>query len=139
MFPFRLYTVISVHIILVLAQIVLVKENTRITLKPHEYEVLVGAAVTFSCNVQSSKTLTPSIEWLKNGEKINFTNETRFINSTGNSLIITNTMELDSGNYTCVVYTGLDKAEAQATLTVQGKVRKRILFVIKMYFPLCIM
>lgn len=100
----------------------LVKEHTRITHMPRDYEVLSGDAVTFSCNAVSDKTLTPSVEWLSNGEKIDVRDDHRLIHSIDNSLTIMKTTEMDSGNYTCVVATRIDTAEAQATLTVQGTV-----------------
>lgn len=87
---------------------------------PRDYEVLSGDAVTFSCNAVSDMTLTPSVEWLSNGEKIDVRADHRLIHSIDNSLTIMKTTEMDSGNYTCVVSTRLDTAEAQATLTVQG-------------------
>lgn len=98
----------------------LVIDDTRITLKPQYYEVLAGDTATFFCNVQTRMPFTESIEWLNNGKKIEFAKKPRFVQSTDNSLTILNTTELDSGNYTCVVSTRLDKAEAQATLTVKG-------------------
>lgn len=103
----------------------LVKERTRITVEPEYYEVLVGSKATFQCHVQCDKTLTPSIEWHKNGKKIDFDSEPRLRLSKDNSLTIMNATELGSDNYTCVASTELDKAEAQATLIVQGTVLEK--------------
>jgi len=60
------------------------------------------------------------INWLNNGQQIDFEAEPRFVISTDYSLTITKTNELDSGTYTCVASTDLDSEEASATLTVQG-------------------
>lgn len=98
----------------------MVTEHTKITLKPENYEVLVGAVVTFRCKAESDKTLDLSINWLNNGEMIDFAIKPHFVRSVDNSLTILNLMPMDSGNYTCVASTSLDKAEAQATLIVQG-------------------
>lgn len=97
-------------------------EHTRITDEPEDYEVTAGATATFRCNAVSDTTLALSIDWLNNGEMIDFESEPRFVRSNDYSLTITKTTELDSGTYTCVASTELDKAEAQATLIVQGTV-----------------
>lgn len=98
-----------------------VKEHTKITDAPEDYEVPVGTTATFRCNAVSDATLPLSIDWLKGGEPIDFDSEPRFVKSADYSLTITKTTELDSGVYTCYAKTDLDHAEAQATLTVQGK------------------
>ncbi|XP_054278770.1 neuroglian isoform X2 [Macrosteles quadrilineatus] len=96
-----------------------VKEHTRITDEPEDYEVPAGSTATFRCNAVSDPSLHLSIDWLNNGELIDFDSEPRFVRSNDYSLTITKTTELDSGTYTCVASTELDKATAQATLTVQ--------------------
>ena len=53
-------------------------------------------------------------------EYIDFEIEPRFIQSSDKSLTITKTTELDSGTYTCMAQTALDRAETSATLIVQG-------------------
>lgn len=73
----------------------------------------------FRCNAVTDSSLTLTIDWLCNGEAIDFEMEPRFIRSTDYSLMITKTTELDSGTYTCVARTELDQTKAQATLTVQ--------------------
>ena len=64
-------------------------------------------------------SLNLQIEWLSDGTPIDFESEPRFVLSSDFSLTITKTTELDSKIYTCVAKTELDRAEAQATLTVQ--------------------
>ncbi|KAL1110491.1 hypothetical protein AAG570_008019, partial [Ranatra chinensis] len=96
-----------------------VKEHTRITDAPEDYEVAAGVDATFRCNAVSDSSLPLTINWLNNGELIDLDSEPRFVRSNDYSLTITKTTELDSGTYTCVASTPLDNATAQATLTVQ--------------------
>ncbi|XP_032664587.1 neuroglian isoform X2 [Odontomachus brunneus] len=96
-----------------------VKEHTRITDEPEDYEVAAGATATFRCNAVTDSSLTLTIDWYSNGQAIEFEMDPRFIRSTDYSLMITKTIELDSGVYTCVARTELDEARAQATLIVQ--------------------
>ncbi|XP_046622366.1 neuroglian isoform X1 [Neodiprion virginianus] len=96
-----------------------VKEHTTITDEPEDYEVAAGSTATFRCNAVTDSSLSLTIDWLSNGEQIDFDMEPRFIRSTDYSLTITKTTELDSGTYTCVARTELDETKAQATLIVQ--------------------
>lgn len=96
-------------------------EHTEIKDGPEDYEVAAGSTATFRCNAVTDSTLELSIEWLNNGQLIDFDSEPRFVRSNDYSLSITKTNELDSGTYTCVASTELDEARASATLTVQGK------------------
>lgn len=96
-----------------------VKEHTQIKDGPEDYEVGAGSTATFRCNAVTDSTLELSIEWLNNGQLIDFDSEPRFVRSNDYSLSITKTNELDSGTYTCVASTELDEARASATLTVQ--------------------
>lgn len=96
-----------------------VKEHTRITESPQDYEVMAGTIATFRCNAVADSSLPLTILWLTNGEVIDFDSQARFIMSSDNSLTISQTIELDSGTYTCVARTELDEASAAATLTVQ--------------------
>ncbi|XP_075216738.1 neuroglian isoform X3 [Lycorma delicatula] len=96
-----------------------VRGHTRITDEPEDYEVAAGNTATFRCNAVTDPSLKLTIDWLNNGQEINFDTEPRFVISNDFSLTITKTNELDSGTYTCVAKTELDKATAQATLTVQ--------------------
>ncbi|XP_067206790.1 neuroglian isoform X2 [Linepithema humile] len=96
-----------------------VKEHTRITDEPEDYEVAAGATATFRCNAVTDPGLELTIEWLSNGQPIDFEMEPRFVRSSDYSLLITKTTELDSGTYTCVASTDLDSVTARATLIVQ--------------------
>ncbi|KAL7029724.1 hypothetical protein ACKWTF_006332 [Chironomus riparius] len=97
----------------------LVHEHTKITEFPQDYEVIAGTLATFRCNAVSDPSLPLEIEWLLNGEVIDFDAQPRFTKSSDHSLTISNTIELDSGSYTCRARTELDEAEATSTLTVQ--------------------
>ncbi|XP_018050218.1 PREDICTED: neuroglian isoform X1 [Atta colombica] len=99
--------------------ILMVKEHTRITDVPEDYEVAAGSTATFRCNAVTDPTLPLTIDWLSNGQPIDFEMEPRFVRSSDYSLLITKTTELDSGVYTCVARTDLDETRAQATLIVQ--------------------
>lgn len=94
-----------------------VKEHTRITEEPQNYEVAAGQSATFRCNEAHDDTLTMEIIWLKDGQPID--NPIRFVKTNDNSLTISKTMELDSGEYTCVARTELDEDTAKANLIVQ--------------------
>lgn len=96
-----------------------VKEKTRITEHPQDYEVRAGDSATFRCNAASDADLELSIDWLNERKKIDFETEPRFIQQSDSSLSISKTTELDSGSYTCVASTELDKVEASANLIVQ--------------------
>ncbi|XP_043247428.1 neuroglian-like [Amphibalanus amphitrite] len=96
-----------------------VKEPTKITQGPEDYQVVAGNSATFRCTATVDPTLELSIDWLADGVPINFETEPRFIQTSDNSLTITKTTELDSKRYTCVASTELDSAESNATLKVE--------------------
>ncbi|EDW51334.1 GM21680 [Drosophila sechellia] len=96
-----------------------VKEHTRITQEPQNYEVAAGQSATFRCNEAHDDTLEIEIDWWKDGQSIDFEAQPRFVKTNDNSLTIAKTMELDSGEYTCVARTRLDEATARANLIVQ--------------------
>ncbi|XP_058977900.1 neuroglian isoform X2 [Musca domestica] len=96
-----------------------VKEATRITQAPQNYEVAAGQSATFRCNEAHDDTLNLTIEWWKDSQQIDFEAEARFVKTNDNSLTIAKTIELDSGEYTCVARTELDEATGSANLIVQ--------------------
>lgn len=96
-----------------------VKEHTRITGRPQDYEVEAGDSATFRCNAVYDSDLMLKVKWLKDGEQIDFDTEPRFVQSSDQSLTITKTTELDSGTYTCLAESELDSARESATLIVQ--------------------
>ena len=87
---------------------------------PEDYEVAAGQTATFRCNAVSDSSLNLTIDWLHEGEIIDFEQQPRFVQSQDSSLTITKTTELDTGDYTCLARTNLDRATATATLIVQG-------------------
>lgn len=60
-----------------------------------------------------------NIDWLFNGQRIDFDQDPRMVQASDNSLTITKTLELDSGIYTCIAKTELDSDQDEAILTVQ--------------------
>ncbi|XP_011307618.1 neuroglian isoform X2 [Fopius arisanus] len=96
-----------------------VKEHTRITQKPEDYEVAAGDTATFRCNAVADSSLTLQIDWLKDDEVIDTENEPRLVVTNDFSLSISKTTESDSGIYSCLAKTEIDEQKAQATLVVQ--------------------
>ena len=75
--------------------------------------------------------LDRDIKWLKDGRRIDFDMEPPFIQTNHNSLIITKTMEVDSGSYTYKAITVVDEhrmmeAESLSKDEELGKVRKEL-------------
>lgn len=97
----------------------IVREHTKITDAPADYEVVAGTPATFRCNAIADSALALKISWLNAGEEIDFDSQPRFVLANDYSLTISKTTELDSGIYTCVAETKLDKVNASATLIVQ--------------------
>lgn len=96
-----------------------VKQRTNIIQRPESIEVAAGKMAVLRCNAESDPSLFQEVVWLYNGKRIDLESDPRMIQSRDNSLSITKTKELDSGNYTCLVRTSLDQDSASATLTVQ--------------------
>lgn len=95
--------------------------KTRITQPPENFEVAAGSSATFRCNAEADSSLNLKIDWLFNGQLIDFDQDPRMVQASDNSLTITKTLELDSGTYTCVARTELDSHQVEAILTVQDK------------------
>jgi len=96
-----------------------VKSRTAILQRPESIELPAGRMAMLKCNAESDPTLPQEVIWLYNGKKIDFDSDPRINQNKDNSLTITKTKELDSGNYTCLAKTPLDQDSASATLTVQ--------------------
>lgn len=92
-------------------------EPIHIIVKPNIIDVMTETTVTFNCK-ESTGSFLHHIEWLFNNKLIDFGNEPRII-KTNNNLTITNTTEIDSGNYTCVTQTKFNNATASGMLIVQ--------------------
>jgi len=97
----------------------IVKSRTHITKGPQPYEVEAGDEATFRCNAFTDTDLTLTINWLKDGRRIDFETEPRFFRTNDYSLTILETKELDSGSYTCQAMTELDEDQETASLIVQ--------------------
>ncbi|CAH0765981.1 unnamed protein product [Diatraea saccharalis] len=98
-----------------------VKKRTVITDKPENYEVPAGSSATFRCNANADESLQLEIVWLIDSQPIDFDNQPRYRVTNDYSLLISDTSELDSADYTCIARTPVDEARAQARLTVQDK------------------
>ncbi|GBP51761.1 Neuroglian [Eumeta japonica] len=104
-----------------------IKEQTQILVAPESYEVAAGNLATFRCNAKADNTLDLEILWLKDGQPLDLESQPRFHMTNDHSLMISDTTELDSGEYTCIARTPIDEAQAQATLIVQDKPNAPIL------------
>jgi neuronal cell adhesion molecule len=96
-------------------------ERTEIITEPEDNVVIAGSVATFHCVATADHSFNLNIDWLINGELIDYDTQTRFVKTNDYSLIITKTIELDSGIYTCLAKTELDQVTANATLIVQVK------------------
>lgn len=96
-----------------------VKGKTKIIQAPESIELPASRMAVFRCNAESDPSLTQEVVWMYNGKAIDLESDPRMIQSRDNSLSISKTKELDSGNYTCVARTPLDSVSASASLTVQ--------------------
>ncbi|KAK8765385.1 hypothetical protein V5799_031993 [Amblyomma americanum] len=93
--------------------------RTRISGSPEDVEVVAGGSATFRCNVISDPSLETTIQWLFNGEPIDFGAHPRLVRLNDNSLVVSRATVRDSGVYTCVANTSVDSDRAQASLIVQ--------------------
>ncbi|KAG9509224.1 Neuroglian [Fragariocoptes setiger] len=96
-----------------------VKGKTKIIQPPENLELPASKTAVFRCNAESDSTLQLQVSWLYNGKTIDFDSDPRMIQSRDNSLSISKTKELDSGNYTCLAKSELDSVSARASLVVQ--------------------
>jgi len=94
-------------------------ERTRISAHPTDSDVPAGQSAIFRCNANADSNLTLSIDWLRNGQLIDFDQEPNLVTAADYSLTILNTSMQDSGTYTCLARTRLDNATTSAMLIVQ--------------------
>ncbi|GAB6022659.1 hypothetical protein CHUAL_006750 [Chamberlinius hualienensis] len=98
-----------------------VRERTRLTTEPDNYEVVAGDSVTFKCGAVHDANLKMKIGWLFNHQLIDFYDDLRMYKRADNALTISKTTIFDSGVYTCLAKTKLDNVTASATLAVQDR------------------
>ncbi|XP_061709263.1 neuroglian isoform X3 [Cydia pomonella] len=98
-----------------------VKQRSTIKNEPEDYEVAAGSQATFRCTPDTDPDLRTDVTWEFKGQTIDFEGQPRFKMTNDYSLLISDTIELDSGPYQCVVKTPIDEARAEATLIVQDR------------------
>ncbi|VVD05769.1 unnamed protein product [Leptidea sinapis] len=69
-----------------------------------------GTSATFRCNAHADDSLNLQIVWLSDGQPLDLDTQPRFRLNNDYSLLISDTSELDSGEYTCVARTEIDEA-----------------------------
>lgn len=97
----------------------IVMNQTRITDEPQNFVVSVGYKVSIRCNAVADSALDLTVKWLRNDEEIDLKIGPRYVQSNDYTLTISDTMESDSGLYTCVASTEQDEARSNATLIVR--------------------
>ena len=107
-------------------QLVVFKKPTRITQRPQSLEVESGKRATLSCLAVIDESLDLTINWLKDGQQIDFAVQPRYF-LTDNSFTIFDSKEIDTGNYTCEASTNLDKDVATASLVVFSTIKSTLL------------
>lgn len=92
---------------------------TKIVIEPKDCQAAVGSSAIFYCSAIADQSLRLNIDWLANGNPINFNNDLRFVKTNNYSLEITKVNKSDFGTYTCLAKTEMDQERANATLVVQ--------------------
>lgn len=92
---------------------------TKIVIKPKDVQAAVGSSAIFYCSAIADQSLRLNIEWLTNGNPLNFNNDIRFVKTNNYSLEITKVKKSDFGTYTCLAKTEMDQKRVNATLVVQ--------------------
>lgn len=107
------------------AALLTVRQPTRIVRPPRDRERLVGDKVVMRCRVEWDEGTPLLLEWLKDGEVIDFSDATfgnRFSLLPNNALVVSFVHLQDAGVYTCRASTPFDSTSAAATLTVRRTV-----------------
>ena len=94
--------------------------------KPLDVMVYEGTEAKFTCTATTDPEEIDNlvIDWKKDGQIIDYRLAQRvFKNDMDNSLTISGTISLDTGEYSCVARNGLDESESGAQLVVQGTCR----------------
>ncbi|XP_076310112.1 neuroglian-like [Tachypleus tridentatus] len=97
-----------------------VKAKTKITLAPENVEVSINKKAVLHCEAEADPTLPLTIKWHFNGEPIDYHLDTRLIQTEDQSFVINMAKDSDSGIYTCIAETFIDKDSAWANLIVQN-------------------
>lgn len=101
---------------------VIVRSRTQIRTTPQDTVVYAGQETKFTCTAitDGDEMQNLVINWQKDGQWIDYTTAQRmYKNTQDNSLLISGTISLDTGTYTCVASNGVDSASASAALRVQ--------------------
>ena len=90
---------------------------------PQDIVVYENSEAKFTCiaTTDPEELVNLKIDWLKDGQLLDYALvQHMFKNNFDNSLIISSTIPLDTGIYTCIVSNGLDSDSWDAQLLVQG-------------------
>ena len=99
-------------------------ERTFIYNRPQDQEVNATIDVVLECGAltDARESAQLSIMWKRNGDRIDFETEPRFLHdATDDTLTIIASEVGDSGNYSCLAENGVDSDEVIIVLTVNGK------------------
>ncbi|CAL8403311.1 unnamed protein product [Arctogadus glacialis] len=101
-----------------------VKEPTRIVVRPLALDATVGQSVVLPCEVVSDPTLEPVFKWFLNGKPIDLGHRREHFEMIGGvsagDLMVRNVQLKHSGKYVCMVHTVVDSVSAAADLIVRG-------------------
>ncbi|KAG7177951.1 Neurofascin-like [Homarus americanus] len=100
--------------------LLLVEKPTRIIKPPKDRVRARGANALFRCKATADSDLELKVEWLVNGERVDFLKNERLKSRPNNALVVNGVREEDEGVYTCRASTPLDAVTANATLTIRG-------------------
>ncbi|XP_073513441.1 cell adhesion molecule-related/down-regulated by oncogenes isoform X2 [Phyllobates terribilis] len=95
---------------------VVILEVPYISQPPEDQSVLLGAAVSFTCESQGSPP--PKVTWLHNSKTLPPSSRLR---PSGSKLHLANVMAEDSGMYQCMADNGVGAVQAAARLRVQSE------------------
>ncbi|XP_045621079.2 basement membrane-specific heparan sulfate proteoglycan core protein isoform X2 [Procambarus clarkii] len=100
-----------------------VEMATKIIKAPKDRHRMKGESAVFRCKAVADSDLVLSVEWLVNGEVVDYDKNPRLMRRPKNALMVSPVTEEDAGVYTCLASTSLDSVTANATLTVKGSER----------------
>ena len=101
----------------------LVRRRTMIEMAPLNVFVVEGTEAKITCtgSTDLAEMENYRVDWKKDGSWIDYNLAQRVVKNTmDNSLTISGTITLDTGEYTCVASNGLDEEAASASLIVMG-------------------